>query len=133
MSALVDSEVVGPWKPPMSVICEKAHVEPDPCDCGFEGDWEWRMVFVWHDQPGHVRGDKAVRRDIERGLPPCFGEEGWWVVGGVDERCPGCGDIERFDVEALFGKRSDFGPVRRWSEQAKVVVFLAARRQDRRA
>lgn len=117
---LIASDVVSEWKPAMNSLCPKSHVAPVLCDCGFLGDWEYRWVYVWFSGSGTVRGDKACRRDIERGFPPRFGESGWWVIGGWDERCPQCGDVERFDYNADV--------VRQWSEQATVVRFLAARR-----
>jgi hypothetical protein len=45
---------------------------------------------------------------------------GWWVINGYDERCPQCGDLERFDGDANL--------VRQWAEHAKTIIFMAARR-----
>lgn len=122
MSAVEASEVVAPeWEMWPGPICPKAQVEPVLCDCGHLGAWERRWVYIWHDVPGHARGDKAIRKDMARGFPPRPHDEGWWIVGGWDERCPGCGDIERFDF--------DGEQVGRFQEQAKVIVFMDARRK----
>lgn len=118
--ALAESDVTGDWRPAVRVICPRARSEPEPCDCGFVGDWEHRWVYVWHDVPGHRRGDRAIRRDIAKGFPARANDEGWWVADGFDERCPQCGDIERFD--------NDANRVAQFAEHAKVVVFMDARR-----
>ncbi len=124
-SELASSDVTGEWGPPLQVfICPPGPADPDPCDCGFVGEWERRAVWVWVDHPGHRRGDKAIRRDLARGFPARAGEEGWWALGGFDERCPGCGDIERFDEE---GHR-----VAQFVERAKVVVAIDAWKAARR-
>lgn len=70
---------------------------PEPCDCGFVGWWQYRFLYDWHAEPGHRRTDEAIRRDLAKGLPARARDEGWWVIAGSEERCPGCGDIERFD------------------------------------
>lgn len=75
-----------------------ATFEPDECDCGYVGDWQWRMLYRWFDQPGHCRRDEFIRRDMAIGLPGRPRDEGWWVLAGWEERCPGCGDIERLDA-----------------------------------
>src|SRR5512139_1814442 len=112
MGDLAGSDVVGSWEPPFRNLCRPT--PPEPCDCGFVGRWDRRWVYTWYHKAGHQRGDKAIRRDIARGLPARAHDEGWWVIDGWDERCPGCGDIDRFDHDANL--------VGRLVEQAKVVV-----------
>jgi hypothetical protein len=121
MSAVTDDMQVGEWAPPMAVfLCPPpSHEEPDVCDCGHEGAWEWRSVWGWHEESGHRRKDRTIRRDIARGFPSRTHDEGWWVIAGRDERCPQCGDIERFDTE---GNR-----VAEFVQNAQ-VVSLASRR-----
>jgi hypothetical protein len=87
---LIAANDVGPWTPGVTPICPKAQTAPDLCDCGFLGVWEHRWV--------------------------CVGN----VIAGWDERCPGCGDIERFDMDA--NRVADF------AEHAKVIVFMDAHR-----
>lgn len=97
---LAESDKVGEWKPPTRQLCNPS--DPEPCDCGFVGEWEERMVFTWF-------------------TPVVQGRKGWWAIAGWDERCPQCGDIERFD---------DAGNVvRRFAEQAKVIVHMDAWRK----
>jgi hypothetical protein len=117
---LIASSVVGPWEPVVTPMCPKAQTDPVLCDCGFLGAWEHRWVSVWNLAPGFTRGDRVCRRDIEEGRPVRSDDEGWWVIGGFDERCPGCGDIERFDMDA--NRVADF------AEHAKVIVFMDAHR-----
>lgn len=116
---LVASTVTGEWTEPIVQLCKPT--PPEPCDCGFAGHWLYRKVMTWEAQPGHKRSDRAIRADIERKWPPRPNDEGWWCTTGFDERCPGCGDIERFDLEGA--------EVARFAEQAKVVIFLDARRR----
>ena len=111
-----DGRPVSPWSTDtLHPICPKMHVPPAPCDCGFVGDWDHRWWYYWHEAPGRQRGDRQIRRDIARGLPPRHGDEGWWCIGGYDERCPDCGDIERFDWQ---GNELD-----RFRVHAEVVPF----------
>lgn len=113
---LVGSEVVFPWSPTgLRPVCPKWLDEPDPCDCGFLGDWERRWVMVWCHKPGHRRLPARVAEDVARGWPGRAGEDGWWGMDGWDERCPGCGDIERFDM--------DGNEVRRFRVQGVVIPF----------
>ena len=124
VGGLADSKVTAAtWdaRPAPSPICPKMQVDPSPCDCGFLGEWHRRWVYIWNAVPGHKRTDRAIRAAIARGLPPRPGDNGWWVIGGWDERCPGCGDIERFDMAGT--------EVARFAEQAKVIVFMDARRR----
>jgi len=102
---LPTSDVTGPWSMWARPICSKWLDEPDPCDCGHTGEWERRFVLVWCHQPGHHRPDRQIREDMAKGWPGRPRDEGWWVMDGWDERCPSCGDIERFDMEAIEGRR----------------------------
>jgi hypothetical protein len=101
---LEDVELIGStivtsvWTPPIVVfVCPRPTGSPEGCECGYVGPWETRSVFTWQTEPGHRRSDDTIRRDLARGLPARSGDEGWWVTAGHDERCPGCGDIERLD------------------------------------
>ena len=119
MTDLASSDVTDQeWSAAFRNLCNPS--PPELCDCGYLGAWERRTVYVWGNHPGYRRGDKAIRRDIARGLPARPNDEGWWCMAGWDERCPECGDIERFD--------EDGNVVARFAEQAKVVVFMDARR-----
>ena len=121
---LIASQCVDGWKPGLVVICARASQAPDPCDCGFIGEWERRSVFVWAPSK-RVRSDRLIRRDRALGWPPRSSEPGGYMMAGYDERCPGCGDVERFTLQ---GEQ-----VSRFAEQAKVLVSLAAHRAVRRA
>lgn len=97
----LDGSPVGDWHSPLGPVfmCPSpGFVAPEPCECGFVGEWEWRHWYVWADDPGHRRSARACQRDAARGWPPRPHDEGWWCIGGSDERCPGCGDVERFDL-----------------------------------
>lgn len=111
---LLTSTVVGEWKDPARQLCNPE--PPDPCDCGFVGEWPYRWVMVWHDEPSHRAGDRMKRRWLAKGWPVLDG--GWWVIGGMDERCPGCGDIERFDME--------HERIRQFEERARVLTLARA-------
>ncbi len=74
------------WEPKLVSLCNPE--PPEPCDCGYVGEWEFRPWFRWHDYNPTAK----ERREAKRVLPV-----GWWIIGGFEERCPGCGDIERFD------------------------------------
>lgn len=112
---LVASRVVGTWSPPLRVfICHGRRPTPPPdlCDCGYEGEWENRPVFTWVPEPGLRRTDTTVRHDLAQGLPARSGDQGRWVVAGRDERCPECGDIERFDLDGeLVDRRREHAGV----------------------
>lgn len=116
-TAEIETVTPGPWEMPVKVfLCPPpAQLElPDPCDCGYDGEWERRWVYEWHSEPGYRLNDRTARQNLRRGLPCRDG--GWWVIEGWEERCRGCGDIERFGMEAnLVGRRV---------ERAEVVRFL---------
>lgn len=79
---------VGDWEPELHVLCPAARPDPEPCDCGYLGGWERRWVFRWY---------------TSRRKPRSFTEaasNGYKVLAGFDERCPGCHDVERFDLDA---------------------------------
>lgn len=104
LDELMASDVVGDWQTPDGVVfmCPGGPVPPDECDCGYVGNWESRWVYVWYEHPGHsrhARNDEAILRDVREGRPPRPDDEGWWVMGGRDQRCPACGDVERYDNE----------------------------------
>ena len=113
MTALHDlagSTVTTDWHEPVRQLCNPT--PPEPCDCGFAGDWEYRFVMVWHDGPRKAT-DKTVRGWLAKGWP-YRNAPGSWVIGGYDERCPQCGDIERFDLDT-------FERVRCFDERAEIV------------
>lgn len=106
----------GQWREKVRPLCPAAQSPTDVCDCGFEGNWHmrwWtelrpcpptRAVLGTDDRPGEV-----VRRchDCKRGGP------GHDVIAGWEERCPRCGDIERFDMdtgELVASIRNPDGP-----------------------
>jgi len=115
MSDLANSDVIGPWHPP--VVLVHSPIEHEQCDCGFSGEWEYRSVFTWHNVPGYRRPDWAIRADLTRGFPVRSKDGGWWIIAGWDERCPQCGDVERFDERGAV--------VARFAEQAKTVTLPA--------
>lgn len=80
---------VDDWTPRVAPLCPKAQEDPEPCDCGHEGEWEHRWVYVWH-KPKRTRGSYGAAAKAN----------GWKVIAGFDERCPGCHDVERFDLNA---------------------------------
>lgn len=75
------TRTVGEWEDPVRPLCPRFHVS-DPCDCGYDGDWQRRWIY-----------DKL----------PC----GHTTLTGYDEKCPSCGDIERFStlgvLSGVFG------------------------------
>lgn len=100
--ALAESEIVGDWHTRVEpqFICPGGPMPDDECDCGFVGRWDYRQVYTWLDVPGHRRSARMIRRDMADGWPARPKDEGYWCVAGYDERCPGCGDMERFDSDA---------------------------------
>lgn len=117
-AAVEISDVVGQWKEPIggtTFICPGGRDQPDPCGCAYVGYWHHRWVYTW--QPGKTRTDRMIRRDLRRGLPAQAGNPGCWVVAGYDERCPNCGDIERFNLEADF--------LGGYVERAKILSIVA--------
>jgi hypothetical protein len=103
------------WKAPLKVfVCPPATEPPPMCDCGFVGRWQHRPWLEWHENSETVSARKAREGTMRPFLP------GWWVIGGIEERCPGCGDIERFD--------SDHNLIDRRQDHARVLTFMAARR-----
>lgn len=98
------------WGPPTpQLVCPAVRDEPEPCSCGFVGRWEHRWVYTWHVPTRWPRSASEAART-----------EGWKVLAGYDERCPGCGDVERFDLTA--------NRVATFVEQAQVVRFMGAYR-----
>jgi hypothetical protein len=91
--------------------------DPNPCDCGNCGRWEYRPWFVWHDETDDQRRKRERRGHVA--LPG----HGSWVIAGYEERCPGCGDIERFDEDGHL--------VERRQEQARVLTFMDFYRRKR--
>lgn len=96
---------VGEWSQPFDrvFICGGDSYEPEPCDCGFTGHWEHRWVYGWttYTRKAKSYADASV---FQRG--------GHKVMIGYDERCPGCGDIERFDSDSeVRGQLQECGPV----------------------
>lgn len=96
---LAGSRVVGEWHAsgPM-FICPGGMVDPEECDCGYKGEWDFRSVLTWCVDPGFHRPTWLDHKDTARGWP-IISPDGWWVISGWDEKCPVCGDIERFDGE----------------------------------
>lgn len=82
-------------------LCPAVRSEPDPCDCGYVGDWVMRFwkslqpcppTSAWIDS----QGEKVIARrcaDCKRG------GEGHLLIAGWEERCPRCGDVERFTMD----------------------------------
>ena len=100
----LDVVAVGDWEPLLRQLCPKAQVDPVPCDCGYIGAWDLRSIYGWHtyDERPQSYSDAALKQ-----------VGGWKVNIGFDERCPGCGDIERFDNDAnLCGRLVESAP---WS------------------
>lgn len=103
-ATLAESQVVeGEWKGGTdgpTFMCPGGPLEDDVCDdCGYIGRWEHRAVMTWYPMPGMARGPASVARDLAKGWPPRPDDEGYWCMAGHDERCPGCGDIERLDFD----------------------------------
>lgn len=102
---LETSNAVGEWHQEGVVfMCPGGPVESDECDCGYKAPWEYRSVLVWHVEPGYQRSAHSDHRDTAQGRPP-LSRDGWWVIAGWDERCPNCGDIERFDHDGTLVRR----------------------------
>lgn len=89
-------------------------VPPEPCDCGYVGQWEQRPWFAWHDET------EKERKERERAGHAARPGSGSWFIGGFEERCPGCGDIERFDEDGEM--------IERRQDKARVLVFMDAYR-----
>jgi hypothetical protein len=109
------------WKP--GVVVFMCSVDPDrplppepseACDCGYVGQWDHRPWFAWHDETAKER--KARERAGHAAKPG----NGQWFMAGWEERCPGCGDIERFNVGGEM--------IERRQEKARVLVFMDAYR-----
>lgn len=101
-ATLEESEIVGEWhtREPVTFMCPGGPLPDDECDCGFVGRWDYRHVHTWLERPGMKRNDEIIRRDMALGWPHRPNDEGYWCIAGYDERCPGCGDMERFDMDA---------------------------------
>lgn len=90
------------WHRKPVLLCPAARSEPGPCDCGYVGVWVqrfWKSLQpcppTWatlgtDDQPGEV-----VRR-----CDDCkAGGEGHLLFAGWEDKCPRCGDVERFTFD----------------------------------
>lgn len=78
------------WLRPGQPLCPKARSDPDPCDCGYAGAW---MTRGWYDPDEDD-------------------------VGGIDEKCPQCGDVERFQWQPDGVRHTyDDGVHRQWPQR----------------
>lgn len=86
------------WRRTPQRLCPAARATPDPCDCGYVGAWAMRM---WKDHlpcpPTTAYRDPDGAVQVERPCQDCRnGGPGHLRYAGWEERCPRCGDIERF-------------------------------------
>ena len=59
-----DGRPTGEWGEDwVTSLCHVRQEDPDPCDCGFVGLWEFRWWYQWEPTPGRQRGDRAIRRE----------------------------------------------------------------------
>lgn len=79
------------WRKPLRPLCPKAQHEPAPCDCGYVGDWMFRL---WREKwPCKAKNCFDCR----------YGQrEGHERIVGHEELCPRCGDVERFDMRGAL-------------------------------
>lgn len=69
--------------------------------------------------PEHDETEKE-RKERQRAGHAARPGNGSWLIGGFEERCPGCGDIERFDEDGEM--------IERRQDKARVLVFMDAYR-----
>lgn len=87
------------WRKPPRPLCPRAQSEPDPCDCGYVGEW---LVRHWTELvpcgPTHgVTSREPGKSYVVRPCPDCRrGGPGHEQIAGWEEMCPRCGDVERF-------------------------------------
>jgi len=79
-------------------LCPKAQHEPDPCDCGYVGAW---VVRHWKErqrcEPTYALLFDNAPGEVVRRCADCkAGGDGHDLYAGWEERCPRCGDVERF-------------------------------------
>jgi len=93
------------WRPKLRPLCPAAQPEPDVCDCGYEGEWLMRHWTELQRCPptyaelgsGSGRGFVVKQcHDCKRGGP------GHDLIAGWEERCPRCGDVERFQWDGTL-------------------------------
>ena len=106
----------GEWREQIRPLCPSASARADlgPCDCGYEGDWLYRP---WsHVQPcpptWGYRTLEGAARVVGRCADCKRGGTGHETLAGFEEKCPRCGDIERFDLdgELVESRRNPYGP-----------------------
>lgn len=89
------------WRRKPAPLCPAARSEPDPCDCGYVGDW---VIRFWKAMqpcpPTSARRDADGQVRVERRCDECKrGGDGHFLYAGWEERCPRCGDEERFTFD----------------------------------
>lgn len=101
---------VGEWEHRALPSCPQTRGEPDGCGCGHVGRWETRWLLAPSVSDIEYVRLPSGRRYARRSPAPA---ERHLVVVGQDERCPGCGDIERFRLAdyAYAGARAEFATV----------------------
>lgn len=102
------------WRAKPTILCPASRPEPDVCDCGYEGPWHMR--FWTHLQPcppTYASIGPDGTKELHRRCASCKnGGTGHDLIAGWEERCPSCGDIERFtmDGELVAAIRNPDGP-----------------------
>ena len=85
-------------------LCPASREEPAPCDCGYVGPWLmrfWKKLqpcpptsAYWHEDGGSVL--------VKRCADCKSGGDGHLLYAGWEERCPRCGDVERFTFDGAL-------------------------------
>lgn len=79
------------WGRPLRPLCPNAQRDPAPCDCGYVGEWMFRL---W-TQPRTCNAKDCF--DCRHGS-----REGHPHIVGYEELCPRCGDAEQFTWDHIL-------------------------------
>lgn len=102
------------WHDKVRALCHRAQVPVDVCDCGYVGDWQQRWwtelqrctTFGEFTEPGRPYRLHSRCAECRAGGP------GHDRIAGWEDRCPRCGDVERFrwDGTLVSATRNPDGP-----------------------